>query len=481
MRRARPALGGASSVRVRVTLWYLGILLAALVVFGVVVYIGLSNRLRAEMDHSLELVAAQVVDVGSRGQAELDADALPPGYMASLHAPSGQILATGPRGEALPWDADALNAVTERRESWRSVSIHNQSWRVIARPMRVQGSVTALFQVARSEESIDAALAQLRGLLMGLVPLELVLAGAVGLFLAGRALDPIDRITRTAAAIGAEDLARRLPEDVGRTPDEVGRLAATFNRMLDRLEGSFKRQRQFTADASHELRTPLTLLLTQLDVALARPRSSDEYQRALRAMREDVVRVQRLVNALLTLARADSGQDSLERKWLDLGDLAEQVAGAMQGLAGERQVSLAAETRPGLSLCGDETRLTQLIVNLVENGLMHTPAGGRVTVTAALEPDGTAALLSVRDTGVGIASEHLPHLFERFYRVDPSRSSDGGVGLGLAISRWIVEAHDGRIEVESQLGRGSTFRVRLPNLKPSSDAGRPGVVPTAVR
>src|SRR5205823_4622972 len=138
------------------------------------------------------------------------------------------------------------------------------------------------------------ALNQLRALLMALVPIALIVAGAVGLFLAGRAFDPIDRITRTAAAIGAEDLTRRLPEHDAREPDEVGRLAATFNRMLKRLEGAFKRQRQFTADASHELRTPLALLLTQLDVTLARPRDAHEYQRVLRAMREDVVRLQRL-------------------------------------------------------------------------------------------------------------------------------------------------------------------------------------------
>jgi two-component system OmpR family sensor kinase len=472
MTRGRSRQWRVGGVRMRVTLWYLGILLAALVIFGFSVYVGLDSRLRAEMDHALGLVAAQVADVGSRGRAELDADKLAPGYVASLHTPGGQVLATGPRGESPPWDRDARRAVTEGRENLRSVPIGSQSWRVIARPVLVQGNVTAVFQVARSEEEIDAALAQLRVLLMGLVPLALILAGVVGWFVAGRALDPIDRITRTAAAIGAEDLGRRLPEEVGESPDEVGRLAATFNRMLERLEGAFKRQRQFTADASHELRTPVTLLLTQLDVALARPRASEEYQRVLVAMREDVVRLQRLVNALLVLARGDAGQDHLEFKQLDLGDLAEQISAALQALAAERDIRLATSTRPGVTVQGDETRLTQLIVNLVDNGLAHTPAGGSVTVTAEVEPGDAAAVLSVRDTGVGIASEHLPHLFERFYRVDPSRSSSGGSGLGLAISRSIAEAHGGRIEVESQPGRGTTFRVRLPRPKLSNEPRR---------
>jgi two-component system, OmpR family, sensor kinase len=463
----RPASWRARSIRVRVTLWYLGILLGVLVVSGAAVYAGLERALRGEMDHALDLVALQVSDVSSRGRAELDSDALPPAYVASLYSPSGQLLGAGPGGQALPWDAGVAGEVLKGRDVWRSVIMRGQAWRVLARPVTAQGSVIALLQVGRSEEAIAGALEQLRMLLMALVPLALVLAGSVGLFLAGRALDPIDRITRTAAAIGADDMARRLPEEVGRTPDEVGRLAATFNRMLDRLEGAFHRQRQFTADASHELRTPLTLLLTQLEVTLARPRSEDEYRRVLVALREDVIRLQRLVNALLALARADAGRDRPAHERIDLGDLARQAVDGLQTLAAERGVRLAVGAEPGIVVHGDESRLMQLIVNLVDNAIAHTPSGTNVTVDVAMERDGSTAVLSVRDTGLGIAPEHLPHLFERFYRADPARAA-GALGLGLAISRSIVEAHGGRIEAESRPGRGSTFTVKLPGR---SEAG----------
>jgi heavy metal sensor kinase len=337
----------------------------------------------------------------------------------------------------------------------------------VSRPVQSQGSSTTVFQVARAEDTMEAALAQLRLVLMVLSPLALIMGGIIGLLVTARALEPIDRITRTAESIGAEDLARRLPEDVGTTRDEVGRLAATFNRMLDRLENAFKRQRQFTADASHELRTPLTLLLTHLEVTLTRPRDAAEYQHAMRGMREDVVRLQRLVEALLMLARADAGRERIEQKPLDLGDLVEKVVTAMQGLAHEHGVRLESEIMPELAVLGDEARLAELIVNLVQNAIQYTPAGGEVSVAAVVERGGEAAL-SVTDTGTGIAAEHLPHLFERFYRVDPARSSVvGGTGLGLSISRAIAEAHGGRIDVESQLGSGSTFTFRMPCMTPS--------------
>jgi heavy metal sensor kinase len=448
------------SIRVRVTLWYLGVLLAVLVVFGGAVYVGLGRGLRDEMDHGLDLVAWQVSDVSDRGRPELDVDKLPPTYTASLHAPDGHLLATSPRGEVPPLDTDVHTAGLAGRDTRRSEIIRGQSWRVLTRPVIWHGRTIALLQVARSEEGIDGALEQLRNLLITLVPLALLLAGGVGLFLAGRALDPIDRITRTAAAIGADDLARRLPTEVAAIPDEVGRLAATFNRMLDRLENAFERQRQFTADASHELRTPLTLLLARVDVTLARTRAAEEYPNVLRAMRADLTRLQRLVNALLMLARADVGDIQLQREQIDLHDLAQQVVGAMQEHAEERGVCLMAETQPGVVVHADEARLMQLLVNLVENGILHTPAGGQVSISAVAS-DRATALLSVRDTGVGIAPEHLSHLFERFYRADPARSA-GGLGLGLAISRSIAEAHGGSIEVHSRPREGSTFNVRLP-------------------
>jgi heavy metal sensor kinase len=289
--------------------------------------------------------------------------------------------------------------------------------------------------------------------------LTLLVASAGGLFLAGRALDPIDRITRAAAAIGADDLSSRL--NLRGSHDEVGRLAATFDRMLERLDQAFRRQRQFTADASHELRTPLTMLASQIDVALKRNRTLAEYKDLLRSMREDTARMSQLVSELLTLARADAGQQLLTREELDLGDLVRSVVPTMEAIATEHGVQLTEQVQPGITISGDQMRLTQLLINLIDNAVRYTPSGGRVA--ASVERDGAVASLRVADTGVGIDADHLPHVFERFYRADPARArAEGGAGLGLAIAHWIATAHGGEISVQSEVGRGTTFTLRLP-------------------
>jgi signal transduction histidine kinase len=223
------------------------------------------------------------------------------------------------------------------------------------------------------------------------------------MFLAGRALDPIDRMTRAAAAIGAEDLSRRLNL---RGRDEVGRLAATFDRMLDRLDRAFRRQRQLTADASHELRTPLTMLTSQIDVALERDRAPAEYRELLASLREDATRMTQLVSELLTLARADARQQLLSTEDLDLAELVHNTVEAMQPLAVQHSVELTELAQPPVTVSGDLTRLTQLLINLVDNALRYTPPGGWVSVEV-VERAGSAELRVV-DTGAGIAAEHLP-------------------------------------------------------------------------
>jgi heavy metal sensor kinase len=449
----------ARSVRVRLTVWYLAILFATLVIFAVAIYLGIARDLRSEMDSSLEQVALKVVDHGSRGRPRLDGDALPPGYAATLHDPLGYPLATA--GAKGPLPSDSAAEATSGNGLWRSVAVDEDTWRVFAQPIMAEGRVVAILQVGMPEDPVDRAVDRLGILLAALVPLALLLAGVGGLFLAGRAFDPVDRITRTAAAIGGEDLARRLPDHVVRTPGELGRLAATFNHMLDRLEGAFQRQRQFTADASHELRAPLTLLLGQVDVALQRPRSDVEYNNVLRGLREDILRLRQLAEVLLALARADARQDLLAPEPLDLGELVQEIADAMAPAADERGIRLEAHSSPGVVIHADQARLMQLLLNLVENALNHTPPGGIVAVSAQRADSPALACISVRDTGSGIAPKHLPHVFERFYRADSARTA-GGAGLGLAICRWIAEAHGGRIEVQSELGVGSTFTVWLP-------------------
>jgi signal transduction histidine kinase len=271
----------------------------------------------------------------------------------------------------------------------------------------------------------------------------------------------MDRVTKTARSISRSgDLGRRLEQP--RTLDEVGRLAQTFNEMLARIEGLFRAQQRFVADVSHELRSPLTAIRGNLDL-LERGAADDPAarQEALGAMDVEVQHMSRLVADLLTLARADAGVP-IEKQPVELDTILLDVYRHARLTAQGVTISIANEDQ--VTVQGDPDRLKQLFLNLTDNALKYTPAGGRVTL-AWERADGWVRV-AVADTGIGIAPENLPHLFERFYRADKARSREqGGTGLGLAIAKWIAEAHGGKILVESQVGKGSTFTVLLPLAK----------------
>ena len=260
------------------------------------------------------------------------------------------------------------------------------------------------------------------------------------------------------------DLHERVP--VPRAQDELKKLAQTFNEMIERLEKSFARQRRFVADASHELRTPVAAIRGMTDVTLASSAavSPDEYRVVLRDVNAEAERLGRLISDLLLLARVDENKLVLEREEVRLDRLMADVAAAMELLATEKNITLsveAGESGEPAPVLGDEARLIQVIMNLVDNAIKYTGEGGIVTLRVHVK-DGSA-FLSVSDTGIGIGPEHLEHIFERFYRVDPSRSlAAGGTGLGLSIVEWVVRAHGGTISVESKPGQGSTFTVQLP-------------------
>lgn len=473
----------ARGIRMRLTLWYVALLAIILLLFSAFVYINLARTLNGNLDATVLSESRHIADSlevkNGAAQFSEPAERFPVGTLVILYDATGAWVSGTPPGSA--FQAMALAATRPGAPNGKMASVlgtGSEHWRVLTSPVVDNGRTIAVLQVGRSELDVRSALDRLL-LLMGVaIPITLVLAVAGGLFLAGRALDPIDRITRAAARIGAEDLSRRLA--LPATPDEVGRLAGTFDRMLERLEEAFQRQRRFTADASHELRTPLALLSGRTEIALERPRTPAEYRQILEGVRDDAVRMSRLLSELLMLARADRGQELLTLEALALDELTADTVGALVPLAEERDLTLETGPLRHCTVLGDQTRLTQLLVNLVGNALKYTPTGGTVTVSLAAE--GGEALLAVTDTGIGIAPDHLPHLFERFYRVDAARSRDeGGAGLGLAISEWIVSAHGGRLEVESTVGAGSVFRARLP-LAPETIA-RPaaGEAPAGVR
>lgn len=289
----------------------------------------------------------------------------------------------------------------------------------------------------------------------------LILGGGLcgGWWLSGRAIAPIERMSQTAAAINAANLSERM--DLSGVDLELERLGSVLNNMLQRLETAFSAQRRFTADASHELRTPLAVMLSTIELSLSKPRAPEEYREQLLKCQRAALRMRGLVDSLLTLTRVDSPADTSRRQPVVLHGVAQEAIDALIPLAEQQHVELNMHLEPATVL-GDETELGQVITNLTANAITYNRPGGRVTVEVKREVD--LVRLSVSDTGIGIPAADLPHIFERFYRVDAARSRrQGGSGLGLAICERIVAAHGGMIEVQSQPDAGSTFTVRLPS------------------
>jgi heavy metal sensor kinase len=276
-------------------------------------------------------------------------------------------------------------------------------------------------------------------------------------------LKPVEQIARTAREIEESDLSRRIEV---RSEDELGRLASTLNQMIGRLERAFGRQRQFTADASHELRTPLAVIQAESTLALRKERTEIDYRKSLELVSREAAHMSALVDKLLFLARSDTGKEQLNLEAVNLKELVNDLASEIAPLCQEKRLECKLDPLENQVVQGDKVELKQLFFNLLDNAIRYTPSGGIVSVS--VERKGDTAVVAIRDSGIGIPEEHIPHIFERFYRVDEARSrAEGGTGLGLSICQHIAQVHGGRIEVESQVGQGSTFSVFLPLPKKS--------------
>jgi heavy metal sensor kinase len=309
---------------------------------------------------------------------------------------------------------------------------------------------------------IDPVVAELalvrRAILIGL-PLVLALAGIGGYLLAARALRPLHSMAEQAQRITGSTLETRI--EVERAAEEVAVLVASFNELLSRLDQSFDSMRRFVADASHELRTPISVIRGEADVALSQERSNGEYRDTLGIVLDESRRLSRLVDDLLNLARADAGHVKLQTHDFYLNELVAECCRTVQGLANGKRLTLECRTGSDLQFTGDEQLLRRALINLLDNAIRYTPAGGKVTAT--LETGADRVALRVADTGVGIAPADAARVFERFYRAGEARSrQDGGFGLGLAIVKWIAESHHGAVECTSEVGGGTCFTVRLP-------------------
>jgi heavy metal sensor kinase len=329
--------------------------------------------------------------------------------------------------------------------------------RIFGEPCAIDG-LPVVIRVVRSEARLRHELEELL-LVLGLgFPVALGVAGFGGYVLARRALAPVGRMADQARMITAERLEERLP--VVNPDDELGYLATVFNETFARLERSFEQLRRFTADASHELRTPLTAIRSVGEVGLREHRDEKAYRDIIGSMLEEVDRLGHLVDSLLTLSRADAGHIKLMPERVNLTELAREVASHLGVLAEEKKQSLMVESAGPVYAMMDRLVLRQAVVNLVDNAIKYSPEGGSVRVIVQDQPRGPT--LEVIDTGPGIAAGHREQIFDRFYRVDKARAREmGGTGLGLAIARWAVEANSGQLELESEEGAGSTFRIIL--------------------
>lgn len=320
-----------------------------------------------------------------------------------------------------------------------------------------------LIRVGVSMRPVHAALGQFTRALLVLVPVGVLLAALGGWQMARNALRPIRDVAAAARRLDIERLNERMP--MRGTGDELDQLAESFNHTLARLEDAVGQMKQFTASVSHELRTPLTAMRGEAEVALLEAKSVEDYRRVLASQLEEIERLTRIVNQLLTLARAEAGEIRMGDSPVDLSALVASLAEQMEPVADSRQVELRAEPGVGVTVRGDASWLERVVLNLLDNAVKFTLPGGQVRLTVAVENG--QAVLRVSDTGIGIPAEALPHIFDRFYRVEPSRSKNiEGVGLGLALVKWIVDRHHGRIEVESRPGQGSCFAVWLPPVQP---------------
>jgi len=316
----------------------------------------------------------------------------------------------------------------------------------------------AVLVIARPTDYIEKVLELLLGILSAAIPLTVLLSCGGGIFLAKKAFKPVQEITNAAREIQAHDLSRRIEVT---TKDELGRLAKVLNQMIDRLEGAFSRQKQFTGDASHELRSPLAVIQAEATLALQKKRSALEYQTSIETIARETGNMSNLIQQLLTLARADSGKNQLNFKRIHLKEFIEDFRQDAQMLCSEKSITLRVHIQEPLHIRGDKRSLRRLLYNLINNAVRYTPDKGFISLALYLKNN--RAILTVKDTGTGIPPKDLPHIFKRFYRVDKARSrSEGGSGLGLAICKHIVQIHGGQITAKSTVGKGSDFYVVLP-------------------
>ncbi len=446
------------SIRMRVTLWFTAMMSLLAVLMLLFLYLAGQRTVRSLLRDRLTHVVQNSLDYieldDGRLELDDDMDFFVNGVYRSIYDAEGRMLYG-----RIPEKYNGIQAFQD--DTMQQFDDEDTNWYIYDIQYEVKGYGTVWVRGILSSESANSTFASLFHLALIALPCLVFLAALGGYFLISRAFLPVRCIADSAEQISSgNDLSRRIA--LGEANDEIYQLASTVDRMLDRLEDSFAREKQFTSDASHELRTPLSVILSQCDYSLSRPQSSKETTKALETVQEQARKMSALIAQLLTLARADRGQDRLLLEQIDLSNLTEMVSMQVQEMAEEKQITVHTDIAPEITVLGDETMLMRMLLNLMENAVKYGTSGGNLWVTLSRQDNRIYG--TIRDDGIGIAKENLPKVWDRFYQVEPSRSSTiGGVGLGLPMVQYIVRAHGGAITAESKLGKGSTFTFWLPN------------------
>jgi heavy metal sensor kinase len=449
-------------IRWKLTLWYGGVLALVLVFFSVTVLVLMRQQLMHPIDHGLTEELSDVLFEVRRATESTTLHEWLDRRFAHHEGFDYQI--TRPDGGRFFYSqrmSDNILPVPDRLSevpAFRSESIGSVGrWRVVAVQQRGPAG-PLMIQVARSLAEFDHATAELMSTFLTVGPLTLLITIAGGYFLARRALAPVFKMTQTADQISVERLSQRI--EVSNPDDELGALAGTLNRMIERLERSFAEMQRFTADAAHELRTPLAVMRNEAEVALRSARTSEEYGRVIENLLEETNQLTRLADQLLYLHRQDAGLQPVKRETVAINRLLDEVVGNMRLVAEAKGVEMTLDPPHACNLSADPAQLRRILYNLLDNAVKYTESGGKVTITA--HPSNGHVTVTIRDTGVGIAAEHLPHIFDRFYRVDAARAGEAGAGLGLALCKALVKNLGGQVSLQSEPGSGTTVVLDLP-------------------
>jgi len=451
------------SIRRKLTLWYGGVLAAVLCLFGVVVFLVMQSQMLQRIDQGLHEELADVLYEINRAT---DEEGLlgwlnrrfsrHEGFDFQITRRDGRRFFVNDRlmNSALPIPKAGLDEATA---VLRSVPLdHAGKWRIVN--VTTPGpSGPLLVQVARSLATFDQQSSELLYTFLLTGPMTLAIAVCGGYFLARQALTPVLKMAQAANQITADKLHERI--DVAVPNDELGFLAKTLNRMIERLEQSFAEIRRFTADAAHELRTPLAVIRNEAEVALRALRTPEEYVRVLEELLDETIGLSNLADQLLFLSRQDAGIQPAKNEIIDVDALLRQVVANMQLVAECKGLTLSLNSAPGQTVTADGAQLCRVFYNLLDNAIKYTPPQGQIKVMSTA--NGSGVEITVEDNGIGIVPEHCAHIFERFYRVDAARPEGGGAGLGLAICRSIVRSLGGSIELQSLIGQGTRVTILI--------------------